>query len=152
MFTIPTDNLYKFIAVFGLSLVVAGFSLSYVEFGNYRNSDSAIQGLKAEIDFKLALAENKKRFQEKKLEELNNRMSSGANVTQLDVKEMEKLYLEFEKLTEELVKFTALETAKMTELKTNIKYSFYSGIAFFVLIVFGCALTVWGFLKWKAET
>jgi len=166
----PTDNLYKFAAIFGLVLFVVGFVfppwLFYQSSLELLKTVAGNKELRAHEKFaeeRRRQLETRKNEAETQLEQLQARLSSLASSRSRGSGEIDKLEsairdanTRFETLEDAYYEFNLnleLKKAQVEEqgtLSTNeTRNSRVVVVIGWVIAVFGALLAVWGFLRWN---
>lgn len=148
---IPTDKLYKFIAIFGLSLVIAGISLIYIEVDKYRETDSQLQGVITEVDIQTKLSNLSRSEYESEKDKLFKKLDEGVSISKAEINHYHSTVDKLETTVNNYCNFVSAAAPKIVAIKNSQKYTPYYFIAFSTLIFIGIILSFFGFKQWRKD-
>jgi hypothetical protein len=149
MLQIPTDKLYKFTAIFGLSLVIAGVSLIYIEVGKYRETDSQLQGLLTEADIQTKLSNLSRSEYEGEKDKLFVKLDEGTTISKAEINHFRSTADKFDTTVKNYCEFVSITAPKIAAIRNSQKYTPYYFGAFSTLIFIGIILSFFGFKQWS---
>jgi hypothetical protein len=142
---IPTDSLYKFLAIFGLLIAILAQIISFQRFHHIALESFELVSQSRQISTEYRNNENDVKELEDKSSKLKGRCSKNSKsiycqqylvlkdrYRQLQIKE-----IEFE--------------SKRDQLKLNFEDEKIIWYIFFILFVLGCIMSIYGFSKWFSE-
>ncbi len=149
--TLPTDNLYKFTAIFGL--IIISFGLYIISIGNTNYLERKKQ--LASTDFEFFQDSVKYAFKRKIYDSLSQQWNEEAlsgnyslEYLKKRLKRTENLYSEVKILHEEVIKNQLLLVKRQFDLEAVEYTTNKNNKMAILLIVIGTILISWGFINW----
>jgi len=145
--TPPTDNLYKFISLFGLTIFLfASYNLGIV-YDQSASSKMRIEDLKVEVQKKL-FSHDLKITESMKIDSDSNRFKPAR--IRLMNEELQKLAKEIE--ASKLDPISRIEmNGSLSKLNVKIDSLWLKLMICFFFVFAGCVVMIWGFGLWKRK-
>ncbi|MDD5331005.1 MAG: hypothetical protein PHX38_13460 [Sulfuricella sp.] len=152
MLQVPTDSLHKFLAVFGLALVIASVGFIFRELEKSREIEGQLARLYAELSFRDMQAKQPLDRYEEFKKRLFEKVNAGESLTPMERERFKSSVDDLKANTQNYCGTVGDVVPKMKELKTLQKYSAYYFFAAGVLFVVGAIVAVYGFRLWYKDS
>jgi len=152
MLQVPTDSLHKFLAVFGLALVMASVGFVYRELEKYRDIEGQLARLDTELSFRDMQAKQTLDRYEGLKKRLFEKVNAGEQLTPVEREQFKNSVDDLRANTQNYCGTVGDVAPKMKELKTLQRYSAYYFFAAGVLLVVGAVVAAYGLRLWHKDS
>ena len=149
---IPTDNIYKFLAIFGLTLAISSVVFAHNELEKYKAAEGELSKLRIETSLEETIIEKAFSQFDAIKKELKEKGALSQTVTSEEMGHLSdavaKLKLEvgtYRKIVEGAV-------PRREELGVLQRYRIYYFFAAGALFIVGALTSAWGFRRWRADS